>query len=458
MSLGRKIKQWSTEHGQESAVQYFGEAVRKKAIDPNTVSFRDLATNLVGEDWAEKMARASENPMISPFMNPGLYRGMESNADAVDASTFSAITGNLLIDKVKEGYNSPGFIGDDLVEHIPVTHGNLDTIKEPWLGEIGNATSLLTSLTDDDEDVLEEGESVSASGFLPNYIVLGRPKLRERACHLTMQMIYADRTRQANSSALSVGKRIKRNKEYRILKVLAGITNNYTFSVGGAAEATACTYIETNASTNPAYLSGLGWVNHKDSLPLTNWSNLNTVEQLFNQMRDPNTGEPIEVEANTIIVMPGNVHNARHILNATNLRSGPGGSTSTDNTANAVFDAANSLKSYDLKSSKYLYKLMTTSGVVFPSQDYFNSSNGGTTLTVTATQAADFWWVGNFKKAFYYREAMPFRAVQAPPMNPREFDRNIVLSVKAGEWGVAGVQDPRYVVRCAGHAFESQTD
>ena len=460
MSLGRKIKQWRQEHGYESAVRSVAGAIKNKTVDPSRISVLDLAVNLVGDDWADKMERANANPFTSPFLNPDAYRGMESNADAVDAATFSAITGNLLIDRVRAGYDAPGFIGDSLVETIPVTHGNLDTIREPWLGEIGNAPSLLSSLTDDDEDVLEEGEPVSASGFLPNYVVLGRPKLRERACHLTMQMIYADRTRQAYQRAESVGKRIRRNKEYRILKVVAGVHNNYTFSVGGAAEVTACTYIETNASTNPAYLSGNGWVNHLDSNPLNNWSDLNEVEQLFAQMRDPNTNEPIDVDADTILVMPSQVHNAKHVLFSTNIRSGPGGSTSTDNTLNSAFDATNTIKPYNLITSKYLYRLMTQNVTTawLPSQDYFNSSNGGTLLSVTAAIANGLWWVGNFKKAFYYREAMPFRAVQAPPMNPREFDRNIVLSVKAGEWGVAGVQDPRYVVRCSHTTLESQTD
>jgi hypothetical protein len=33
----------------------------------------------------------------------------------------------------------------------------------------------------------------------------------------------------------------------------------------------------------------------------------------------------------------------------------------------------------------------------------------------------------------------------APPLAPEEFEKDIVLQVKAREWGSMGVYDPRYV-------------
>lgn len=451
MSLGRKIASLINDAGAETAIRGVESMVSEGKIKPEQVSIRDLAENIVGPDWAHKMQVAMVNPYASPYMNPGLYRGSESG-DAVSGSTFSAITGNLLIDKIRQGYNAASFIGDQLVETIPVTHGNLDTIKEPWLGDIGTPAGLMTSLTDEDEDLVDEGKEYQASDFQGNYVLLARPKKHGRRCDVTFEMIYADRTRQAYEKANSVGKRVRRIKEYRILKCVAGITVGYRFSYNGTAELSSPTYVETDANTNSAYPR---WVNHLDSTPLTNWADLNSVEQLFNQMRDPNTGEPLDIDADTILVMPSNLHNARHIIHATGIRTGPGGSTSTSNSASTVNYSSSDLKPYNILTSKYLYKLMTTSGLAIPSQDYVDDGN---TLTVTAAQAADFWWVGNFKKAFYYREVYPLRTVQAPPQNPLEFDRDIVLSVKAQEYGVAGIQDPRYVVRCAGHAFESQTD
>lgn len=452
MSLGRRIKTWMNEHGADSAIRGIEGLIAEKKLNPYQISLRDLAENIVGYDWADKMQRMMGNPFTSPFMNPNLYRGVESSGDAVDASTFSAITGNLLIDRIREGYNAAGFIGDQLVETIPVTHGNLDTIKEPWLGAVGTPQGLLTSLDDTDEDLVEPGKEYQASGFQGNYVLLDRPKKHGRMCNVTFEMIYSDRTRQAYKSAESVGLRLRRIKEYRILKVVAGITVNYKFSYNGSVEHTSPTYVTTNSNTNSAFPR---WVNALNDRPLTNWTDINAVEQLFNQMRDPNTGEPIEVEADTILVMPSNVHNARHILFATGIRFGPGGSTSTAPAGGTVTYANQDLKSYNILTSKYLYKLLTTPGLVLPSQDFVDD---GTTLTISESQANLLWWVGNFKKAFYYREVYPLRIVQAPPMNPLEFERDIVLSVKAQEFGVAGVQDPRYVVRCAGHTLETQTD
>lgn len=462
MSLGRKIASLIQDHGAETAIRGVESLVAEGKIKPEQVSLRDLAENIVGHDWAHKMQMAMANPYASPFMNPGLYRGSESG-DAVSGSAFSAITGNLLIDKIAEGYNASGFIGDKLVQTIPVTHGNLDTIKEPWLGDIGTPAGLLTSLDDTDEDLVDEGKEYQGSDFQPNYRLLARPKKRGRRCDVTFEMIYADRTRQAYEKANSVGNRVRRSKEYRILKVVAGITTNYRFSFAGRPEIGSATYVTVNGAGN-SYAAGERWINHLDSNPLTNWSDLNQVEQLFNQMRDPNTGEPIEVEADTILVMPPNLHNARHIIHATNLRTGPGGSTSTDNTANVVFDSANTVQMYNILTSKYMYKLLTTkiaNETWIPSQDYVDDGtllSMGADEATTLSNAAAFWWVGNFKKAFYYREVYPLRMVQAPPQNPLEFDRDIVLSIKAQEFGVAGVLDPRYVVRCAGHDFETSSD
>lgn len=453
MSLGRKIKSLIEDSGAETAIRGVESLVADGKIKPEQISLRDLAENIIGPDWAAQMQAAMSNPYSSPYLNPHLYRGSESG-DAVSGSTFSQITGNLLIDKVREGYNSPSFIGDDLVTNIPVTHGNLDTIKEPWLGEVGIPSGLMTSLDDTNEDMVDEGKEYQASDFQGNYVLLARPKKHGRRCDVTFEMIYADRTRQAYERANSVGKRVRRIKEYRILKVVAGITNNYKFSYGGQSEQNFCTYVTTDGAT-ASLAAGSRWVNALDSTPLVNWNDLNAVEQLFNQMRDPNTGEPIEVEADTILVMPGNLHNARHILFSTGIRTGPGGSTSTSNASSTVNYSSSDLKQYKIMSSKHLYKLMTTSGLAIPSQDYIEDSN---TLTVTAAQAADFWWMGNFKKAFYYREVYPLRTVQAPPLNPLDFDKDIVLSVKAQEYGVPGVLDPRYVVRCAGHDFETQSD
>ncbi len=77
-----------------------------------------------------------------------------------------------------------------------------------------------------------------------------------------------------------------------------------------------------------------------------------------------------------------------------------------------------------------------------------SAASGG--QAVAASTAKEYVWMGHFKKAFIYREAMPFTTAQAPPGNPAEFNQDIAIQVKAMEWGVAGVQAPQEVVFSTG--------
>lgn len=440
MSLGRKFKDWTVQNGRENAVKQINELVSTDPGVRNRVSIRDMAESFCGgPEWERNLREYQQNPFA--FMH-----GRENAADAVDPSTFAQITGNLLIDTIRDKYKSPEFIGEQLCTTIPVNNGNLDSQKEPWLSDV-QATKRLEDAgeSDDDEDVVQPGMPFNKAGFTPNYVLLGKPQKRQRGADVTFEMIYADRTRQAHESAGSVGKRLGRNKEYRILKVFLGMRNNYTYSFNGAAEATSNTYIETNPGTK--------WVNHIDSLPLISWTDINAVEQLFAQMRDPATGQPIDIEANMMFVMPSKWHTAQHILHATQTRMGPGGSTSTaapESAGPVLTYAGSTIRQYQLMTSKYAYKLAALNGTL-------TQQDGTSAATITAAQANDLWLMGNPKQAFYYREVYPLRVINAPTMNPEEYNRDIVLSVKASEYGYAGVRDPRQMVRVMGHNFNTAT-
>ena len=51
------------------------------------------------------------------------------------------------------------------------------------------------------------------------------------------------------------------------------------------------------------------------------------------------------------------------------------------------------------------------------------------------------------KKAFCYRYVYAPYAIQAPANNPLEFNQDIQVAVKAGEFGQASVRDPRFVTQ-----------
>ena len=65
---------------------------------------------------------------------------------------------------------------------------------------------------------------------------------------------------------------------------------------------------------------------------------------------------------------------------------------------------------------------------------------------LTATQVNDYWYVGDFKRAFAYMENWPITVTQAPLNSEAEFNQDIIVRYKASERGAAAVMNPRYVV------------
>jgi hypothetical protein len=114
---------------------------------------------------------------------------------------------------------------------------------------------------------------------------------------------------------------------------------------------------------------------------------------------------------------------AKVILNATSVSKG---AFSPTNVNQIRGDSANPLDDYALLTSQYAYKLLIDSGL-------------------TSTQANSYTFLGDPKSAFVVRSAKPLTVVEAPPLNPLDFQQDIVLSVKASEWFSANVRDPRYM-------------
>lgn len=439
MSFGKRVKEWAKEHGYEGAVRNACDLVKQGKVAENELGFRSLAQGLMGDDWSTKLQMHQE-------------RGLES-ADAIDASAFTAISGNQLISKVNEGYNLAGMIGDDITTKIPITNQNLDTEKEPWLSDVRPETT--------DKLIVQPAMEFPSAEFTYNYFLKRSPEMRARKVEVTLQMIFADRTRQANDRAYSVGKMLRLDKEERILRVFLGLSGStgatpsaantfqntrFTYAYAGGTETTSNTFIEDNTTGT------LGkWENQLDSTPLVSFNDINSMEQLFARMTDPVTGKPIDIDATDMFVMPSKKYLAEVILNSTGVSNGSYAVTAGSGNNNTVTEASNPLgKPYKLYTSKHAYKLAALNEL-FTDQAFANGA------TITAAQAVDLWLLGDFKRALYYREAMPLTVRPVAAGNRDEVLRNIVLQIGAFEWGVAGVQDPHFIARAFGHAQNAST-
>ena len=165
------------------------------------------------------------------------------------------------------------------------------------------------------------------------------------------------------------------------------------------------------------------------SSPATNWSigpNVDAAEQLFADILDPNTGEPVLLRATTVLVMPAYRHAAHRVFNAAEITYAASGSATATT-------AANPLGNYTVRESRLAYRRIVASGQ-------------------TAADAKKWWFLGDFRKAFAYMENWPITVTQSSPGSDAEFDQDIVVRFKASERGAAAVINPRYVVRNTGAA------
>ena len=108
------------------------------------------------------------------------------------------------------------------------------------------------------------------------------------------------------------------------------------------------------------------------------WTNVDAAEQLFAEMTDPHTGEPVLVRGSTVLVMPAYRYAAHRVFNATEITFSQTGSPTT--TA-----AANPLRNYRVEESRLAYRRVVNSGVA-------------------ADDAKKWWFLGDFNKAFAYME------------------------------------------------------
>lgn len=400
-NLGKKLKAFGKQNGVLKTKTYLAESIAKGDISLRNVSLRGLAEGIIGDDWAEKMQR---------FNGPD--RVFMEASEAVDASNFAAITGQILITTVQEKYKLANLIGDELVQTIPAGQ-NLSSELIPWLSDISPSP-----------DVVQPGMPYSQTQFSGNYVRIPAIEKVGRICAITAEMIYSDKTSQALSSAESVGTYCGLVREERILNTVLGLTGSYVYGTSVGAESTLNTY-STTAQAGMTY----GFINKVASYALSNWSSINTLEQLFYNMKDPNTGKPIQVfepGAMSILVMPFQKYTASRILNPQTV------------TKNGPFATSGDVE--QLESPNPLdtnYKILTSA----------NARNLLVTSGVAASTADKYVFLGNFKKAFVWREAKPLEVVQAPANNWAEFNQDITVAIKASWWGSCGVMDPRYVVQ-----------
>lgn len=383
-------------------------------INPNELSLKHLAEGLVTTHDGTPCGREWVNS-LDP-RNGGI--SFQEAIAGVSTTQFANITGQLIFSSIMQGFQQEEFVASRMVATVPTkfTKGE----KIPGISRI----------QDPGQDVLivEENMPYKSYGFGEEFVQAPATVKRGLIVPVSKEAIFDDRTSLVTVRANEVGMIMGLNKEKRLLDMIIGATNTYQEFRRGMSSVTARTTYSTE-------LVGGGWVNHLDNNGLVDWSDIDDAENLFAEMVDPSTGEPIIMSGKTLFVPQQKRATANRIISATEVRE-------TSNT-NTQTNGGNPLQGLGIsvQSSRQLYARLT-------------ATDG---LGQTATDAKGYWFYGDFNGAFAYYENWPITTAQETENSAAAFDHDIVMRFKASERGAATVTEPRKVIRSRTLAVSSSS-
>lgn len=373
--------------GPVKTVQHLSEAIAAGQLRAEDFSFRDLAESLVpdGREWVR---------MMDPRNAGGV---LLSESEGVDATAFLHVAGQIVSARILEGYRNEAFVVSRQIKNVPT---RLDGEMIPGAGRIGDAAA-----------EIGPGMPYPHVGFGEDYIETPATAKHGLIVPVTREAVFFDRTNLILSRAAEVGEALGLNKEKRLVDLVIGSTNNYKWN-------------GTNYNTYYDAADSQKWVNELAGNELVDWTDVDAAEQLFADILDPNTGEPVLVGATTVLVMPAYRHAAHRVFKAGEIHYSPAGEATTT-------VAANPLGNYTVVESRLAYRRIMAAGAA-------------------AADAKKWWFIGDFQKAFAYMENWPITVTQSPAGSEADFNQDIVVRFKASERGAAAVLNPRYVVKCTG--------
>ena len=386
----KRFRESSNQEYRQSFMEEFQKGLEEGHLQPGPFSIRRLWEALV-ENGREMVD--SWHPE-----NQGSSRvRLEEAGGATMSADFTSINGQIVYAAVLEAWNNPNFIHPDLVEDI----------QTPFSGEkiagIGNLGDV--------SQVVREGDPYPTATVSPEYIETPQTTKRGFLVPVTKEAIFFDRTGLLLQRVKDVTQSMLISKEKRCLDMVLGVTSSYRRN-GSAAQTTYAT-----SHTNGDFS------NLKTSNGLVDYTNIEAAELMFDAISDPNTGEPVMIDrTNMQLLVPRALeYVAAYVQNKTNqihrgIDQGGGAATFLTKTT-----GQNPLKNmYSIISNAYVYLR--------------GSSNTS-------------WWIGDFKRAFKYRQNWPITPVTIPASSHEEIHNDIVQNTKISEMGTPSCENPWYVLK-----------
>ena len=380
LSPGRYVTVTSAKH--RNWWEAFIRDLQSGAIKPHEFSIAELFEALV-KDGRE--LRRLFDPRLGPT------NILHEAGGAVASSDFSSITVQIVYSRMMQDLTPENYPFQSLFPNQPTS---LSGEKIPGIANLGDLA-----------EVVAENEDYPLMGTSEDYIVTPETKKRGFIVPITKEAIFFDRTGLLLQKCGKVGDSLMLNKEKRAIDCLID-------------ENTTAHRYNWRGTTYASYQATTPWINVNTSNGLEDWTDLDDCEQIFNAITDPNTGEPVVVEANTIVVTKQNEKIAERVVNATEIVVHVGGYATSGNLSDTK--VANPYRSkYRVVSSRLL----------------------------AARAATDTdWWLGDPSKYAVYMENWPITVTQAPAGNSDDFNRDIVTKFKCSERGQYAVVEPRVMV------------
>ncbi|MCG8587518.1 MAG: hypothetical protein MI757_22655, partial [Pirellulales bacterium] len=343
--------------GPQQTTQHLTEALSEGHLQPEDFSIRDLAEGLIpdGHNWVRSL-----DPRSTGGVN------LLEAGDGVDVTAFLNVAGQVVHSKILSSYQQEAFVVSKLVDTIPT---RLDGEKIPGAARVEDGVA-----------EVHPGTPYPHLGFGEDYIETPSTTKHGFIVPVTKEAIFFDRTHLILSRAAEVGEILGLNKEKRLLDLLIGATNNYN----------------SNGTAYDTYQTSSPWVNELSGNELAEWTNVDAAEQLFADMLDPNTGEPILVNPTNVLVSPAYRHAAHRVFKAAEI-------TFTVWSSSTAATSANPLADYSVDVSRLMYRRILNTGE-------------------SAANAKKWWFVGDFRRAFAYMENCPITVTQSPVGSEADFN------------------------------------
>lgn len=374
-------------HGPAVSREIVREAIAAKKYDPEQhLDLRGLAEAALGRHTFE--ARLREWGQRAGWVS-------EAATEAVDLSIFRGVIQGNVAAVAERAYEDSKSVVDQLIGLAPDDPGMdpMQTRKNPVEGVATDPPRDVAPATD-------YGRTTFGSFFTEAPVAdkVGLIAL------LPLEFVKANQSRRYINAAAEVARKVAIEERKRKLRVVLGVTNNY----------------RRNGTGYNTYLTSGDRVNRLTNFILANGpAEIDRVMQLFDGMTNPFTGEPMEVDPTGILTVRANRFRLTEMLTADVIRT---------KTSDRDVEAASPLDfTGDVLTDRYVFNLLV--------------QERGLTAAVAATWMA----MGDFQRAFKWREIEPFKTVEVGPNDPAwppAFFQDIVYATKSSFWGVGYVEDP----------------